>query len=102
MVGTTLSLAMAAYAATCEGLTSLELPDTKVTTATVVAAGTFTPANGGRSAAYAKAPEFCRVALTVTPTTDSDIKVEVWLPSTGWNRKLQVVGNGGWAGVISY
>jgi feruloyl esterase len=36
------------------------------------------------------------------PTDDSDIKVEVWLPVTGWNGKFQAVGNGGWAGTISY
>ena len=42
------------------------------------------------------------MAATLTPSSDSDIKVEVWLPATGWNRKLQAVGNGGWAGVISY
>ena len=36
------------------------------------------------------------------PTDDSDIKIEVWLPASGWNGKFQAVGNGGWAGVISY
>jgi feruloyl esterase len=29
-------------------------------------------------------------------------RIEVWLPTAGWNQKLQAVGNGGWAGVISY
>src|SRR5439155_105962 len=47
-------------------------------------------------------PAFCRVAATLTPTSDSEIKVEVWLPASGWNGKLQAVGNGGWAGSISY
>ena len=28
--------------------------------------------------------------------------MEVWLPASGWNGKFQAVGNGGWAGVISY
>lgn len=28
--------------------------------------------------------------------------MEIWLPASGWNRKFQAVGNGGWAGVISY
>jgi feruloyl esterase len=42
------------------------------------------------------------VAATIKPTSDSDIKVEVWLPTSGWNGKFQAVGNGGWAGVISY
>jgi feruloyl esterase len=36
------------------------------------------------------------------PTSDSDIKIEVWLPANNWNGKFQAVGNGGWAGVISY
>ena len=44
----------------------------------------------------------CRVAATLTPTPDSDITIEVWLPAAGWNGKFQAVGNGGWAGVISY
>jgi len=45
---------------------------------------------------------FCRVFLTIAPTADSDIKAEVWLPVSGWNRKFQAVGNGDAAGVISY
>ncbi|PYU19376.1 MAG: tannase/feruloyl esterase family alpha/beta hydrolase, partial [Acidobacteria bacterium] len=36
------------------------------------------------------------------PSSDSDIRIEVWLPISGWNGKLQSVGNGGWAGFISY
>ena len=51
---------------------------------------------------YKDLPEFCRVAATLKPTSDSDIKVEVWLPASSWNGKFQAVGNGGWAGVISY
>ena len=69
--------------------------------AQVVAAGAFTPP-AGRPDPYRTLPEFCRVAATLTPSPDSDIKIEVWLPTSGWNRKLQVVGNGGWAGTISY
>jgi feruloyl esterase len=38
----------------------------------------------------------------MTPTPDSDIKAEVWLPIEGWNRAFQAVGNGDAAGVISY
>src|SRR5207253_10201437 len=45
---------------------------------------------------------FCRVAATLTPSSDSDIKIEVWLPVSGWNGKLEAVGNGAWAGTISY
>jgi feruloyl esterase len=55
-----------------------------------------------RNEIYKSVPAFCRVLATLRPSTDSDIKVEVWLPSSGWNGKYQAVGNGGWAGVISY
>jgi feruloyl esterase len=88
-------------AASCDSLATLALPQAKVTSAQIVAAGAFTPPTG-RPDPYRTLPEFCRVAATLTPSTDSDIKVEVWLPTANWNRKLQVVGNGGWAGVISY
>ncbi len=30
------------------------------------------------------------------------MKAEVWMPVAGWNGKLQVVGNGGFAGTIGY
>jgi feruloyl esterase len=77
-----------------------------VTLAQSVAQGGFTqPAGrGGRAGAspYAALPAFCRVAVTLKPTPRSDIKAEVWMPSTGWNGKLQVVGNGSFAGTIGY
>jgi len=99
----TAALAVPSYAASCESLTSLSLPDAKITAAQIVAAGTFAPPGGGRANAYKNVPDFCRVQATLTPSSDSDIKVEVWLPATaGWNHKFQAVGNGGWAGVISY
>ena len=52
--------------------------------------------------AAASLPAFCRVALTIKPTSDSDIKSEVWLPMTGWNGKFLAVGNGAWGGSIQY
>jgi feruloyl esterase len=58
----------------------------------------------GRGAAPAGAPimlpAYCRVALTLKPSPDSDIKMELWLPAQNWNNKFQMVGNGGWAGSI--
>src|SRR5438093_128410 len=45
-------------------------------------------AGAGRGAAtaqlYAALPSFCRVSATLTPSSDSDIKIEVWLPASGW------------------
>jgi feruloyl esterase len=45
---------------------------------------------------------FCRVAATLKPSGDSNIKIEVWLPLSGWNGKLMGAGNFGWAGSIMY
>jgi feruloyl esterase len=92
-----------AAAQSCEALSSLKLTDATVTMAQPVAAGAFTPPAGGRGAApgpIADLPAFCRVALTLKPSSDSDIKVEVWLPASGWNGKFQATGNGGWNGNI--
>jgi feruloyl esterase len=42
------------------------------------------------------------VAATLTPSSDSDIRIEVWLPAQGWNGKFQAVGNGAFNGSIAY
>jgi feruloyl esterase len=90
-------------AAACEDVAKLSLPGTTVDMATMVPAGGFTPPNAtAQPAQYAKLPAFCRVALSLRPTSDSDIKVEVWLPAAGWNGKYQAVGQGGLAGNIPY
>lgn len=98
--------AQQAAPASCARLASAAVPGGKVTLAVVVSRGAFTPPTGTVTPAarqnYDATPAFCRVAATLTPTADSDIKVEVWLPVEGWNGKLQAVGNGGWAGTISY
>src|SRR5829696_1742106 len=86
--------AAAASGAPCDSLASLSVPNTTVTLAQTVAQGAFTQPGGRPSNAFASMPGFCRVAVTLTPTPRSDIKAEVWLPSSGWNGKLQVVGNG--------
>jgi feruloyl esterase len=93
-------------AASCESLSGLKLSGASITAAQTVPAGTFTPPgdtpNVTTLAAYKMLPAFCRVKATLTPSSDSEIKIEVWMPSSGWNRKFEAVGNGGWAGVISY
>jgi feruloyl esterase len=99
-----LSLPSVASAATCESLRSLALPNVTVTEAVPVGPGQFSPPGRGGAVppAFAKLPAFCRLAATLTPTRDSDIKVEVWMPLQGWNGKFAGVGNGGWAGTIGY
>ena len=110
LVAMGLCVAAPARAASCESVASLSLPDATITIAQTVPAGAFTmPASynppalmGSIPVSFSDLPAFCRVAATLKPTADSDIKIEVWLPVSGWNGKLQSVGNGGWAGIISY
>lgn len=95
-------------AVSCESLAKLALPDATITLAQAMGAGEFVIPPGARGPGPApgaerlRTPAFCRVAATLTPSRDSDIRIEVWLPASGWNGKLLGVGNGGWAGRISY
>jgi feruloyl esterase len=94
-----------ADASACDRLVvALKLPNTTVTTHSVAAGRFSAPGASGAAASqpYADLPAFCRVELTLRPSSDSDIKSEVWLPSSGWNGKFQEVGNGAWAGSIQY
>src|SRR5947208_16251556 len=83
----------AAAPMSCESLLALHLPDTTITTATVVPAGAFNPAIGTTA---------CRVAGSIKPTSDSDLRFEVWMPTSGWNGKFLSAGEGGYAGSINY
>ncbi|CDO35045.1 tannase/feruloyl esterase family alpha/beta hydrolase [Novosphingobium sp. KN65.2] len=103
------ALAFAAPAhATCSDLTDLAIRGGRITSAGIVAKGGFEPpADSGpppgvTAAAYSGVPAFCRVRMTLTPSSDSDIKSEVWLPLDGWNGRYAGVGNGIWAGSISF
>ena len=86
----------------CESLASLTLPNVTITMAQSVAAGELPQAGrGGRAAAPLHVPAFCRVAATLKPSSDSDIKMELWLPVSGWNGNFEGNGNGGWTGSVS-
>src|SRR5438105_1093993 len=93
-------------AGSCDALRALKLPHTTITLAEAVDAGKLNlqmPGGGTPPAALiASLPAFCRVAASIAPTADSNIKIEVWMPADGWNGKLEGVGNGGWAGTINY
>jgi feruloyl esterase len=87
----------------CDGLAALRLPDVTITAAVPVEAGSFRTPGANASAPAMNTPGFCRVAATLTPTPESHIKIEVWLPPTAaWNGKFLGTGNGGAGGAISY
>jgi hypothetical protein len=97
----------------CEGLAQMELIGARILSAQTVAAGAFTPPPNmtpwmvGDPSFYKMLPTFCRVVVEATPSADSSIKIEVWMPANtqnggAWNGKLQGQGNGGFAGEIGY
>jgi feruloyl esterase len=87
----------------CAAVAKVSMPGASITLAAAVAPGAYTPPVPGTDAhAYRSLPAFCRVAATLRPTRDSDIRIEVWMPAAGWNGKLQAVGNGAFNGAIAY
>src|SRR5262245_35993447 len=95
------------YAQTpCEQLKSLKLADGTITSSSSIAAGPFQTSTAPAQPQATPGPilpAHCRVAATLTPSSDSDIKVEVWLPSgDAWNGKYLAVGGGGFVGSINY
>lgn len=91
----------------CDAIAKLALPTTTITSARWVGEGPMAtdaaPAAGGARASAPPVilPAHCRVAIVMMPSSDSHIEAEVWLPAE-WNGKFEAVGNGGWAGTISY
>jgi feruloyl esterase len=86
----------------CDLLKTLALPRATIIAVESVSAGAQVPGRGGRGAAAAPLPAHCRVAVTLTPSADSHIEMELWLPTENWNGKFLAVGNGAWAGNISF
>jgi feruloyl esterase len=98
MIGAFMLVGLLAAAAPCERLKSLAGPDMTITVAELVAAGPYAAGRGEQAVAL---PAHCRIAAALTPTPDSHIEMELWLPAENWNGKFLAVGNGGWAGTIS-
>ena len=100
----------------CESLASLKLDKASITSAQMVPEGPAPARGRGRGAPAAPQnaargnappappamiPEHCRLQLVLTPSSDSHIEMEIWLPPADkWNGKFMGVGNGGFAGSI--
>jgi feruloyl esterase len=101
----TAQLAAAMLQMPCEQLANVTLERGEIASAEAIAAGSFAPARrggppGGAAPAPIDLPAHCRVKLVLRPTDDSNINVELWLPTEAWNGNFLAVGNGGWAGAI--
>jgi feruloyl esterase len=97
-----LMLVAASLATPCQGLKSLSLPQTSISAADFVPAGPFQNPTAGQpaNAPSTPIPAHCRVTMILTPSADSEIKVELWMPAENWNGKFLGVGNGDWGGSI--
>jgi feruloyl esterase len=91
-----------AMATPCTNLQSLQLEHTLITSAADNLTGSFVVPGSSPPQTLAPLPAFCRVTATLTPTADSSIKIEIWLPETTWNGRFLGTGGGGFQGVISY
>jgi feruloyl esterase len=97
----------AVHGMACVDLVTLNLPDARIDSATVVSAGPLSAISGSTAVAPTcssdnaapQLPALCRVQGTIGP---GQIKFEVWLPLEGWNGKYQGLGNHGFAGNIEY
>lgn len=89
----------------CEGLASLKLAYTVITSAVSVPEGPARQPAGPPGAPPAAAGivlAHCDVRGIIRPTRDSEIKFALWLPAaSAWNGKYRQEGNGGWAGAIN-
>jgi hypothetical protein len=94
-----LCLRAKAAPASCDSLAQFKIDHGDVTAARAVPAGPFT-VQGLMGAKQMNLPAFCQVKVTLRPMPDSEIRIEVWLPASGWNGRLEAMGNGGLAGSI--
>ncbi len=63
----------------CDELKSVSLPNVTITAAEAVAAAPAVPAH-------------CRIAAVLTPSADSHIEIEVWLPASAQGSGATAVG----------
>ena len=77
LLGTLFSYGPASAAGKCEALAGLKLPQVSITTAQTVQPGSFTAPDGE---VLNNLPGFCRVVAVATPTPQSHINFEVWMP----------------------
>jgi feruloyl esterase len=81
----------------CEQLKTLQMQDAVIDSATPERSGSFTTSLGP---VLTNLPAFCRVVGHATPTPQSRVGFEVWLPEKNWSGRYVQVGNGGLAGII--
>jgi feruloyl esterase len=81
----------------CEKLTELTIPDVRIIAASITEPGSL------HASSPVTVPRMCRVVAVATPTPQSYINLEVWIPANEqWNGKLLGTPNGGFGGSVPY
>src|SRR5215831_15860266 len=92
----------------CESLRRVAIPQTRILGAETIERGAFKlpvelpPWMAAAAGIFKILPAFCRVTVEATPSRDSRIRIEIWLPADNWNGEFQAHGNGGFAGELDY
>jgi tannase/feruloyl esterase len=95
---TSFGAAGTAQAATCESLAQASFPNTVITAAQSVT-GSFTYPSGHQVTGL---PASCHVTGSIRPTSDSDIRFDLWMPNENWNHKFLQLDPGGLGGNEEY
>ena len=100
--GSTGSTAVQLSARPCslDSFASLNLEHARVTAVESIPAGSYTPVQA--RPAISGLPAFCRITAEATPSPDSLIRFELWVPTGQWNGKLVATGNGGYSPELNY
>jgi feruloyl esterase len=89
--------AAAGTPASCESLLTFAFPDTTINAAAPQPGGPYVAPDTWHLA-FANLPPYCLVSATIKPTSDSNINVQVWMPTQRYNGRYLGTGNGGYAG----
>jgi feruloyl esterase len=77
----------------------INLPGVTITDIQDIPAGNYKPPVGKIINNF---PAVLRVTCTSKPTTESNIRIEIWMPKENWNGRFLGTGTGGGAGYINY
>jgi feruloyl esterase len=95
--GGAIAASIPVWAADCAGMASMALDSVTITKAEHREAAVLEQDREPK----VSLPPHCRIAAVLAPSHDSHIEMELWLPDD-WNGKFLALGNGGWAGSMSF
>jgi feruloyl esterase len=93
--------ALASAQKECKALNQVKLTDATILSAEIVPAGDAST-EWLKQAIHQPYPAYCMVKVEATPSTDSKIGLEVWMPLSAWSGDYVQLGNGGLAGSINH